>query len=775
MIVFIIITFSVLLIVFSTRLLKFDTSIQNMLPQDEKLKRTIALTASSSVSDKVLLYIHVHDENLIDKAIEDTNRLIAESPVLKDSLPTADDILEIHSYLEKNALLLYPYKDMDDPFTKEQLQKRFAAKYQYLLNMPFDQLGEGFFSDPLNQSVDLLKLQFSSKKYLSVYKGGILSNDKKSFLRVFTTGFYADNTEKSKPLQDLDMQLTKMAEKGGYESFLYSAHLYFLESSTTMQNEVSVIFLVSILLTIFVFFFFFHNLEVIIYCFMPIVAGVALTFLVILFFLGKFGAIALAFGATTAGICIDYSIHYLFKVEFHLTLKELRQHIGKSLFMGYFTTLLAFVMLSFSGIDSLKEISLFGSLVITFSFLFNWCILQNLVKPGIHSYRVRSFDFSRWNVSKGRTLFVVVLLIFFAFSCFTQLETDSSSLDIPHKRLDLRGERIQKEFGESSNNVFIGFVGETESEAIEQSMKATIKLAQQEPALLFLNPAVFVPTQRILEDREKYIREHLDFGQFQLAVKQSEFTEEAFLPFYNILETVMNGEFRIEEVPAYLMEGMKESIVVYEGKYYFVVHIGDREKAKVIHEKLDQYGVNYVSMDIVNDSIEGLLSFEKRSLLLILASIFVIFFTLLIAFRKVKIAFSSILPIISGLIGLFGINAILGIPINIMHITASILIVGIGVDYGIYTSAAWARLEKEKESGDIQEVIKNQNRTIQSILVAALTTLAGFGVLGFSSSGALFSLGVSMTLGILFAFFTASLIVPLFFEGPRKRKLKLES
>jgi predicted exporter len=193
--------------------------------------------------------------------------------------------------------------------------------------------------------------------------------------------------------------------------------------------------------------------------------------------------------------------------------------------------------------------------------------------------------------------------------------------------------------------------------------------------------------------------------------------------------------------------------------YYFMVHIGDRERAEKVYACLESLNVEFVPVDIMRDSVEGLKTFEMKSMILIAVAVVLIFFAIFIAFKNVRIAFTSILPIIAGLVGILGINAIMRNPINIMHITSAILVVGIGVDYGILSSSTWNMWLKKELTGD--DWLKKRNSTVQSILAAALTTLASFGLLAISSSGALFSLGISMIFGIIFAFCTAVLIVPL--------------
>lgn len=759
LIVFSIIAVSVLLIVFSASKLKLNSQITNMLPHDENLMRSVALTANSSVSDKLLLYIHNEDSEKLDAMIDKADSVIQTAEFLTPNIPSARQINEIKLYLQKNAFVLYPYEKFEAPFSTDEMKSRLEKKFVYLQNNPFEDLGELFFADPLNQISDLMKLQFSSSNPLSIYRDGILSEDKTSYLRVFSTGSNSGDIQKSAPLLDLDKKITSIGEEIGGNSFLYGAHFYFMESSSTIQKEVSVICVFSIILTIFVFFFFFRNVELIFFAFMPVVAGMALTFFSILVFCKEFGAIALGFGATAAGICIDYSIHYLFKADFYPTLKDLRRGIGKSLFMGYLTTVLSFLLLLLSRIDSLGEIALFGCLVITFSFAFCWFVLQNILPPEKIFYHVKYLPFGEKLFPGWRIPFLCLFACLAIASVFTHLETDSSKLDIAHKKLNERAEKIITEFGESTNNVFIGFPGKTKDEAIDLAMNATLAIYKEKPELLFLNPAIFLPTKNVVRSRVDYIKNNFNKQRFLEAVAQSDFTEHAFDSFFTFLKSLENGTFELGDFPSYLEMQSKASIAEYDGMYYFMVHIGDRERAEMTYACLDSLNVKYVPVDIMRDSVKGLQMFEMKSMVLIGVAVVLIFFAIFIAFRNIRIALTSILPIIAGLIGILGINAVMQKPINIMHITSAILVVGIGVDYGILSSSTWNMLFKKELSGE--EWIKKRNSTIQSILAAAATTLASFGLLAFSSSGALFSLGISMIFGIVSALCTAVLIIPL--------------
>lgn len=754
LIVLCIMVFSFILLNYSIHKLTLDTSVHSLLPSDENLKRSVALSSHSSVSDKVILYIHAESKELLDKAIDETDTIIKEEKFLKDYLPDEDDISDIRAYIQKNALILYPYGYMNDPFNENELKRRLDSKYEYLVNSPFEDLGDTFFSDPLNMSFDILKMQFSAKNYLSIYKKGVLSHDGKSFIRVFSAGFFPEDFNQSKKLTQLDKEIGKKAVGGGYQSFIYSAHMYFTESSSVMQKEVSFISTASIVFTILIFLFFFRNIELLFYSLMPILAGISLTFFSINLIYGRFGAIALAFGATTAGICIDHTIHYFSKVSYYKTLKELRSHMGLDMVMGYLTTVVSFAILPFSKIPSLTEIAVFGLLVITFSFAVSWIVLQRLVKPEEFNYKIRVLDYGEGSASM-RNIFIVFVVVALIFSFKIKLEDNAFGLDMNHKELDKRGNLIKKEFSESTDNVFIGFKGDTESEALEQSIKATVSIYKDKPEYLFLNPAIFIPTENIIKDRAKYIGDNFDKDIFDKLVADSEFTCDAFDPFCNGLKELNECKYKLDCVPDYLSTELKKSVVKYKDGYYYMVHIGDRSRVKEMKKILDKDSIKYVTVDILSDSASGLLTFEKRALILVIVSVFIIFILLLIVYRDVIFALSSTLPTVTGLIACFGVSGLTNTPLNIMHITACILIAGIGVDYGIFVSTVWKKGANKLE----------KNCTIQSILSAALTTVAGFGVLSLSSSKALFSLGISMFVGIITSFLTAYLIIPVFFRG----------
>jgi predicted exporter len=80
----------------------------------------------------------------------------------------------------------------------------------------------------------------------------------------------------------------------------------------------------------------------------------------------------------------------------------------------------------------------------------------------------------------------------------------------------------------------------------------------------------------------------------------------------------------------------------------------------------------------------------------------------------------------------------IGVPINLFHIVGLALVLGIGLDYTLFLKFG-----------------RSMSQTILAVLLAAVTTECAFGLLGLSRVGAINSFGVTVALGVAFAFLLA--------------------
>jgi len=119
---------------------------------------------------------------------------------------------------------------------------------------------------------------------------------------------------------------------------------------------------------------------------------------------------------------------------------------------------------------------------------------------------------------------------------------------------------------------------------------------------------------------------------------------------------------------------------------------------------------------------------------------------LTLLFRRVSDILLALLPVLTGLLVMFGGMGWLGLEMNLFNVIATILIIGLGVDYGIFM-VCHSRERAETASS-------------RAILISGLTTLVGFGALILARHPALHSIGVTVLLGISASVPTALLVIP---------------
>jgi predicted RND superfamily exporter protein len=123
-------------------------------------------------------------------------------------------------------------------------------------------------------------------------------------------------------------------------------------------------------------------------------------------------------------------------------------------------------------------------------------------------------------------------------------------------------------------------------------------------------------------------------------------------------------------------------------------------------------------------------------------------------FRNLKKVLLSLIPVVTGILFMIGVMGSLGIAFNLFNVVAAILIIGLGVDYGIFM------VTKMTQGLD--------DATEKAVFVSGLTTIAGFGALILARHLALHSIGLSVLIGVGAAIPAALVIIPAMFRNGMK-------
>jgi predicted RND superfamily exporter protein len=115
-------------------------------------------------------------------------------------------------------------------------------------------------------------------------------------------------------------------------------------------------------------------------------------------------------------------------------------------------------------------------------------------------------------------------------------------------------------------------------------------------------------------------------------------------------------------------------------------------------------------------------------------------------FRNVKELLMALVPVVTGIVWLFGLMSIFGIAFNLSTLITGIALMGICVDYGIFMVY---RCRYNLKSG-----------IVMAVALSAIATLIGTGVLILADHPALFYVGLTMTVGIGAGYLSSLLVIP---------------
>jgi predicted RND superfamily exporter protein len=126
---------------------------------------------------------------------------------------------------------------------------------------------------------------------------------------------------------------------------------------------------------------------------------------------------------------------------------------------------------------------------------------------------------------------------------------------------------------------------------------------------------------------------------------------------------------------------------------------------------------------------------------------------LLLDFRNFWHTVLALAPLAMGVVCLMGMMGLLGVPLNPANMIALPLILGVGADNGVH-------ILHDYLSRDERRPYALSLPMGRGVMVAALTTILGFGTLMISHHRGLASLGLVLALGVTCCMLTALVFLP---------------
>jgi predicted exporter len=189
------------------------------------------------------------------------------------------------------------------------------------------------------------------------------------------------------------------------------------------------------------------------------------------------------------------------------------------------------------------------------------------------------------------------------------------------------------------------------------------------------------------------------------------------------------------------------ALVELDGRFVVVTLLRGVGSGEVIREALEGLeGVYYIDQrEIMAGVYEG---YRRSTVRMVAVGAIVVLIVLQIRYRRPVRGLLAFLPAAlaaSTTLGLFGL---FDVPVNVVNAISLLVVLGMGVDYGVFAVDAAADLER-------------QGSTLTSLLVSCITSVFVFGVLALSGQPVLRAIGLTTGVGVLLALALSPLVLAL--------------
>ena len=607
-------------------------------------------------------------------------------------------------------------------FIKNQLNnkklKEFKQKYSlYLNNLNYSNssdinvkndlsniyntiLSSSFYFN-INQKDPFNIIKHDSMSNKLKLKNGNLILEEYGYLAIFSINTQNDENSRIKLYNEIHETLMKYENTKSFSSMFY-----YVENSEKIQYDVKKIIIVSMIFLGILYLIMLRNLYLFINVAATLVSSVIIGQIVITYLFTQVSIITLAFGTAITSVSIDYMFHHYLHNYYNK-----RAKFNKTVFYGFVTTILAFILISFIDFALIKQISIFTVISLSIAYIHFSFIYPYLQIKYVEPYSMKKYKSPFAYTSSKIVLFSIIMIGLSIF--YVKFDFNIKNLDYQNQKLIHIEQFFKSRLGQNKMSAIFIMANDIDSIISNSKIIKSIDKSATAPMSSLLSQNEYIKRQEKIEnfnffDLKNRIKE---------TVQEVGFKKDYFKDSYN--ESLLYPDY-----PAYTKQMIQEFgfDLIYNEKQYITL-------ATVSSQHLDEV----LALDFIEPAQSKIL-FENSlkkvySELIIFGAITIcLIIGILVVVTKERFwqAISYILfP--ASLILLYGMF----VPLNIMHIFMTFVILAIGIDYGIY----------------MNESNLSKNTTL-AIIYSLISTFAGFGVLIISDINSLSSIAITSIIGI---------------------------
>jgi predicted exporter len=748
--------------------LRLGTNLQHFLPDSgqSKLAEISSRLADSAFTRTMVLSVQSSTLENSLAAARELAEIMRDDPgvawVRSGVDPTQlEDLFEI--YFPRRLLFVSddPEREIPALLEDDALRERARALKAELASPLGDLLAKVAPADPLSISRSIAERLRSSESSLELIDGQFAIPEGNFAIAMLGTRASAfDSGAQMRLLANLDASFAAIAARrgGGLRLETAGANRFAVAAERSIKRDVYAIGVCSFLGVAALFLLFIGGWRAFLVVSMPPLAGILIATTCGLAVLGNLDGLTMAFGASLMGIGIDYSNHVLIQNRLspsRETPAATVRRIHSSLTLGAVTTIASFGGLAITAFPAFREMSLFAAVGIGAALLASLKLLPALI-PFVPALPGRSAVAAAWlgrrlaeleRAPRALLLAPILLLPASAIS-LAKLEwiDDMSELTSFPNALIEEGRRVRERVSSPDSSRFVIGVAKDAASAVALNDRIAAQIARAIDAgeldgsrslhsLLWSEALQHRNWEMLAADPTLYDR-------LDAAFAAEGFRPGAFQKFHEALAAPAPPPLTLAELGASPLADFLAPFVIPLGDEIAVItYLRGLQAPQALRDRLEALdGVHLLDQGSFVDEIYR--EFRVATLEQIGVGGILVVLPLALRYRRWRPVVAAFLPSLIVAAVLLSILALLGVRANLIHAMSLIMVMGMGVDYGIFLVDSAA---------DRQTL----GATMLSLLMSCLTTAFVFGTLAISPQPALRAIGVTTGLGIVLCYLLA--------------------
>jgi predicted exporter len=717
--------------------LKVDTDVLALLPRGERddVAQAAMQRLADAASRRVVVLVGAPDVETGERAAKAYLAALGPAAHVVDESTDQATAALIAAFAPHRDGLLTPG---DRAFLNTASPQLLTARAQALLHQPVGQRVGAWREDPLDLLPHFLQARALGTR-VRPRDGHLWVDDGATQWRVVqlesaAPAFSFDGSRRLEPA--LAAAAAKAREAGAVQVVSAGVPRFAESAAAQASQEVSTVGLGSLLAILIVMWLAFRSLRPLVLMAVTVALGVAAGLSACVLVFGRVHLITLVFGASLVGVAEDYGLHYFANRQATPTVgrAELLWHHLPGLSLALATSIAGYLMLGLAPFPGLRQVALFSAVGLAGAFLgavawFPW-LDRGPVRQTAFS-KVWSATRSKWPVVRGaRAVVATVALLTFIVLGLTRLQVDDDVRELSSAPAGLIDEQVQvsKLMGLPSPAQFFVVRGPNETAVLEREEALRAQLdGLVERGVLDGYEAVsaWVPSvKRQQEDRvlaqaarQTIERELADDLEAEPAAALPAWQPLTVAP---VLKTPLGAQLGALWIDA--AHGGPASIVMLRG-------LGRAGLAPVAALGNEAAGVRFANR---TGELSALLGRSRQGMLwLLIAGYALVFFALAVRFRSR--AWRALAPTLLASLLAVAVVGVTGEKLQLFHVLALWLLLGMGVDYGIFL---------------LEHPSRQAGAAWLAVGLGAVSTLLSFGLLALSATPAIHAFGVAMAVGI---------------------------